>query len=294
VITVIIPTRDRACLVAEAIASVLHSPLVSSADQIILVDDDSSDHTVDVARDLGVRYLRVSSHNSGAARNAGLAVATTPFVTFLDDDDVWLPGNMEPQLAALEARPDAGFAYGIVRCATQALEPLPHHYPSPPLSSGAVPERLHLAYPQLGVVLFRRHAIEAVGGFDARIPYHQDGDLMLRVAAQHEIVGVEVVGMLHRLRPPSRGRSDYHWRYRDTATWRPRHIGLGWKCHTAYIIGRKSHFFHRFAEDGAACAAAGERRNALVCVGRALWMSPPHALRHSRLLASIVAACVST
>src|SRR5579859_2036251 len=228
-ISVVIPTQDRAGVLGGAIESVLASPLIMSPAQIIVVDDDSHDQTQEVAQRYGVRYVRVACHSSGGSRNVGFRMVRTPYVTFLDDDDVWLPGNMGPQLAALDARPAAGLAYGIAQCATEELEPLPWRFPSPPLPSGLVPDDLHRSgYPQLGVVLFRREAVAAVGAYDPRIRYHQDADLILRVAAQQEIVGVEVVGMLHRLRSPSKARSDYFWAdaRREVLRWRPTQVGV--------------------------------------------------------------------
>jgi glycosyltransferase involved in cell wall biosynthesis len=298
-ISVVITTQDRATLLRKAIESVLPSPLISSPEQVIVVDDDSHDETEDVARQFGVRYVRIADHNTAHSRNAGLALAQTPYVTFLDDDDVWLPGNMEAQLSALETHPAAAFAYGIAQCATEdlepILEPLPLQFPTPPLPSGLVPEQLHLSnYPQLGVVLFRREAVAAVGGSDPRIRYHQDGDLMLRIAGHHEIVGVEVVGMLHRLRPPSKARSDYHWATdrREVTRWRPRHVGVGWKTAARYRIETRGLFCWHFYEDAAACLDLGHRRDAMICLWRALWISPAHALRHARALGSTLWQCI--
>ena len=129
-----------------------------------MVDDDSHE-TEEVVRQFGMRYVRISRHNVSHCRNAGLSLTDTPFVTFLDDDDIWLPGNMEAQLTALETHPAAAFSFGIAQCATEDLEPLPWRFPSPPLPSGLVPDELHLKYPPIiGTVLFRQDAIAEVGG----------------------------------------------------------------------------------------------------------------------------------
>jgi glycosyltransferase involved in cell wall biosynthesis len=290
-ISVVIPTRNEAKMLAVAIASVLRSPLIGSPEQIIVVDDDSEDGTEQVVRSFGVTYLRVACHNVSGSRNAGFALVQTPFVTFLDHDDAWLPGNLEEQLSVLEARPGAAFAYGLTQCATDDLEPLPSTYPSPPLPSGIVPEQLHLGYPQLGVVLFRYEAIADAGGFDIALPYYQDGDLMIRIAAKHEIVGVTAVGALHRLRRPSRGRADYYWSNRDVIWWRPKGVGIGWRTTAKYFVGRKSLFFTRFVEDATGCATNGRRRDALICLSRAAWISPPHAVRRAGRLASVLRHC---
>ena len=288
-IAVVIPTRDRAPLLDAAIASVRASPLITTPSQIVVIDDDSHDDSAAVALKHGVQYQRVVHHSMSLPRNAGLELVNTPYVTFLDDDDAWLPGNMEPQLAALESNPKAAFAYGMARCTTENFQPIAEAiFPKPPLHSGLVPERLHLHYPQLGVVLFRREAVVDAGGFDPRIPYNHDGDLMIRIAAKHPIVGVNFVGMLHRIRDPSRARADYHWRYRDVRNWWPRGVGVGVSSAARLMISTRSLFFHRFCEDTAACVDCGQRKDALVCLSRALRVSPAHAVRHYRRMASLL------
>jgi glycosyltransferase involved in cell wall biosynthesis len=289
-ISVVIPTHDRADLLRGAIESVKASPLIQSPRQIVVVDDDSHDHTCDVARQLGVTYLRVACHSAAGSRNAGLAVSHTPYVSFLDDDDVWLSGNMEAQLGCLESRPDAGFAYGMAQPVSDELEPIHHLFPVPPLPSGRVPDKLHLSYPQLGVVLFRRQALAEVGGFDTRIRYYEDGDLMSRVAARHEIVGLELVGMLYRERPPSKARADYFWAEarRELTRWRPKQAGISWLPAARFRFRAKGLFCGRFFNDAAACAGLGARRDTLVCVARAVRISPVHALRHSAWIPAIL------
>ncbi len=292
-ISVVIPTRNWANRVGITIASVLASPLIASPQQVILVDDDSEDETEQVVRHFGIRYRRVACRNVSGSRNAGLALVQTPYVTFLDHDDVWLPGNLEPQLSLLESDPNLAFAYGITQCATDELKPLPWTYPSPPLPSGVVPEQLHLAYPQLGVVLFRREVIAGIGGFDLRIPYYGDGDLLIRIAARHEIIGVPSVGILHRIRDPSRERDDYYWSNRHGTNWRPKGVGIGWRTKAKFCVGIKSLFFGRFVEDAFACAKSGQRRDAFICLMRAVYFSPPHAGWHFRKLALVLRECLA-
>jgi glycosyltransferase involved in cell wall biosynthesis len=287
-LSVVIPTRDRASLLDVTIASVLRSPLIVSPGQIIVVDDDSHDDTEAVARKHAVSYLRVDHHNISRTRNAGFSLVRTPYVAFLDHDDIWLPGNMEPQLEALKRHPDAAFAYGIARCASEELQPIPLAFPSPPLPSGIIPDQLHLGYPNLGVVLFRREAVSGVGGFDPAIRYHQDADLLLRIAARQKIVGVDFEGMLHRLRSPSRARADYYWASREVLHWLPRRLGVGWPAAIRFLVKTKGLFFYRFCADAAACASLGHRRDALQCLSRAVRVSPLHALRHCSDVASIL------
>jgi glycosyltransferase involved in cell wall biosynthesis len=285
-VSVVIPTHNRAAQLETALLSVIDSPLISSPDQIIVVDDDSQDRTPEVVSKFGVRSVTVARHSPACSRNAGWRRTATEYVTFLDDDDVWLPGNLEPQLAALDAHPRAGFAYGIARCAQEDLEPSDTIFPAPPLASGHTPGGLHEQYPQLGVVLFRRAALEEAAGFDPRVPYGEDAELMLRIAARREIVGVERVGMLHRIRRASRARSDYFWPLREIARWRPKGVGVGWHAALRFQVSTRGLFFSRFVDDAAACSAAGHRWDALVCGARATWVSPLHAVRHHQYLRS--------
>ena len=144
------------------------------------------------------------------------------------------------------------------------------------------------------MVLFRREAVAAVGAYDPRIRYHQDADLILRVAAQQEIVGVEVVGMLHRLRSPSKDRADFFWAEarREVIGWRPTQAGVGWWTAAKFRFRTKGLFFWRFCDDAGACIALGHRRDALTCLWWAARVSPLRALRRSGTLASLFWRCV--
>jgi hypothetical protein len=169
------------------------------------------------------------------------------------------------------------------------LEPLPWRFPSPPLPSGIVPDDLHRnGYPQLGVVLFRQEALAAVSAYDPGIRYSQDADLLIRIAAQYEIVGVEVVGMLHRLRSPSMARCDYFWAEarREVLQWRPQ-VAVRWWTGAAFRIRTRGLFYGRFSDDAEACLVLGNRHGALICLWRAARVSPGHALRRFGRLLSL-------
>jgi len=287
-ISVVIPTHNRAQWLAAAIKSTLESPLIEP-NHVIVVDDDSKDDTEEVARSYGVTYLRGVFKGPSGARNAGLAATTTYYVNFLDDDDEWLPHNMEAQLAALENRPDAGFAFGLAQTATEDMRPTVWTWPSLPLPTGYAPDTLHGRYPQLGAVLFRRDAITEAGGFDPQIPYHNCGDLELRIAARHEIIGLNVIGVLYRERRAGKTRADYFWSNRAVTNWWPQTVG--WRAKVRFIHWVRRLFFSRFLEDAAASAETGRLRDAFVCLGRALWVSPAHFLWNMREVTRILQVC---
>jgi glycosyltransferase involved in cell wall biosynthesis len=107
-LSVVIPTWNRAQLVCEAINSALvqHSEV-----EVIVVDDASTDATVALLEsELGARIhlLRLDRRRGpGGARNAGASIAQGVFVAFLDSDDVWLPGKLAAELEVFERFPDA-------------------------------------------------------------------------------------------------------------------------------------------------------------------------------------------
>ena len=108
-LSVVIPTWNRARLVCDAV----RSALAQRADdvEVIVVDDASTDATASVlGREFGpqIRFLRLEHRRgAGGARNAGARLARGEFVAFLDSDDVWLPGKLDVELEVFAQFPDA-------------------------------------------------------------------------------------------------------------------------------------------------------------------------------------------
>src|SRR6185295_2750617 len=93
-ISVVVPTYNRARLVVRAVESVLAQ--TRPPDELIVVDDGSTDDTPAALARFGDRVRLVSQRNAGAAaaRNNGLALASRPWAAFLDSDDVWVPDHL--------------------------------------------------------------------------------------------------------------------------------------------------------------------------------------------------------
>ena len=86
-VAVVIPTYNRVRLLERALRSVLDQARV--ADEIIVVDDGSTDGTAEAVADLPVRLVRQANAGAAAARNRGVREASSPWVAFLDSDDLW-------------------------------------------------------------------------------------------------------------------------------------------------------------------------------------------------------------
>ncbi|MCL1469349.1 glycosyltransferase family 2 protein [Argonema antarcticum A004/B2] len=107
-VTVVIPTYNRANLIVRATDSVIKQTYNNL--EIIVVDDASTDNTAEVIKaikDPRIRYI-VYEKNGGSdkARNTGIEAATGEYIAFLDSDDVWLPNKIELQVATIQNASD--------------------------------------------------------------------------------------------------------------------------------------------------------------------------------------------
>jgi hypothetical protein len=110
-VSAIIPTYNRARLVERAIRSALAAAVPD--DEILVIDDGSTDGTEQVVSPYRyrVRYIRTENRGAGAARNRGVAEARKPLVAFLDSDDEWLPWRLDLARQVLQRRPDVLFCF---------------------------------------------------------------------------------------------------------------------------------------------------------------------------------------
>lgn len=113
-VSVVIPTYNRAVLLATTLRSVLAQSV--PPDEIIIIDDGSTDHTSAVCAKLpaSVRYIRQENRGLSVARNRGIAEASSEWIALCDSDDCWLPRKLEHQLAALDA---TNASWSVTGCA---------------------------------------------------------------------------------------------------------------------------------------------------------------------------------
>ena len=110
-VSVILPAYNAESTILEAVDSVLSQTDVEL--ELIVVNDGSTDSTLEMLSALSDPRLTIlSGSNTGpaAARNRGIKRARGDLIAFIDADDIWLPGKVTNQLAALEAQPSAALA----------------------------------------------------------------------------------------------------------------------------------------------------------------------------------------
>ncbi len=116
-VSVVIPAYNAGKYIGRAIDSVLAQ--TRPADEIIVVDDGSTDNTAEVAHGYGdkVRFIRQENAGASVARNTGIEAATGEWIAFLDADDEWLPQKLKLQTEHLRRNPDLVWTTGnFIRC----------------------------------------------------------------------------------------------------------------------------------------------------------------------------------
>jgi glycosyltransferase involved in cell wall biosynthesis len=200
VVSVIVTTKNRAPLLREALDSVDRARSEHYELDVIVVDDGSTDDTANVVAGYRVKVIRTDGVGMARARNLGLEAATGDFVTFLDDDDVWLPGNIASQLDEFERHPEYAAVHGQSQLMQFDGTPYGAPVPNGPLPSGQIFESLLSYMPQVATVLTRTWAAHEAGGMDVTLNGDTDWDWLLRIAWRHQIGRIDRAVMLFRQR----------------------------------------------------------------------------------------------
>jgi glycosyltransferase involved in cell wall biosynthesis len=193
-VSVVIPAYNSVATIGRAIDSVLAQ--TQPPDQIIVVDDGSTDGTAVAVSEYGGRidYTWQPNAGPGAARNRGIQEAKYPWIAFLDADDEWLPDRLERQIRILQVHPDLAWVTGnFLRSDSQGRSG----------SLFAVPDNSHqpehisffAAFVQdrwgcTDTLLIRREVFERVGQFRGEYKTTEDLDMWFRIAFEYPDIGI--------------------------------------------------------------------------------------------------------
>jgi glycosyltransferase involved in cell wall biosynthesis len=206
-ITAVIPTHDRAGLLATTLRTVLWQRDVSL--EVIVVDDGSTDETpttVKQLRDPRVRFLRNERPEGvSAARNRGAAEARTSWLAFCDDDDLWAPDKLARQLAAAQTVGSA-WAYGGAVHVNIHLAVLSAMRPPAPARLVSILPGWNLMPGGSSNVIVRTDTFRAVGGWDPGLVNLADWDLWARLAREGHPACVDGPLVGYRIHPGNASR----------------------------------------------------------------------------------------
>jgi glycosyltransferase involved in cell wall biosynthesis len=212
-VSVIIPSRNSADWLPEAIASAASQERIRT--EILIVDDGSTDDTVDTAREstriLSNACVVCESHGGvSRARNVGTRLARGSFIQYLDADDVLEPNTLVQRVQlleqsggdiaycdwiSLERRSDGSFNTGVTV--------------SRVLSDRPDVDLLTNEWWPTGAVLYRRHVVQSVGPWNEDLKIAQDTNFLIRAASRKfKFVRVDHVGCRYRIVEGSLSRQD--------------------------------------------------------------------------------------
>lgn len=192
-ISVVVPVYNAGPYLKKAVDSLLAERLPGL--EVVVVDDGSTDDGVAALSGLPVRVVRQKNRGEAAARNAGVRLASAPYVTFLDADDVMVPGALASRLEFLEAHPEecavAGLPSRLIdengRAAAEVFARM--------AAKLSFPFRLNEGFYRSGrffpvscsLYLYRRETFDLHGFYDEALPVAPDCDFHFRLLRSVEI-----------------------------------------------------------------------------------------------------------
>lgn len=160
-VSVIIPANNGEKYLAEAFESVFNQTYTNY--EVIIVDDGSTDHTMQIIENYErpLSLIRQRHLGAGAARNSGVRNSQGEFIAFLDQDDYWISTKLENQISVLNNNPEIDGVIAQVKNVQQSKWSLKEHFDKPLLTNtmaGYCPS----------AILIRREAFFDVGFFEER------------------------------------------------------------------------------------------------------------------------------
>ncbi len=197
-VTVVCPTYNSAAFISASLHSVAEQ--TKKPAEVVVVDDGSSDATCEVVERFArtapfrVRLLRLPHRGPGAARNAGVRAAATPWVAFLDSEDLWFSEKLERVAAKARQMPDVQFfCHHEENWRIDGSNKLMDFARGVDLSRPIVPQLYRRNFFTPSAVICRREPLVACGLFDETYPSAQDYELWMRLAPQVKIAFIEEV-----------------------------------------------------------------------------------------------------
>lgn len=191
-LSAIIPTYNRASFLKNAIDSVLKQSV--SVDEIIIVDDGSTDGTKNIVEDyklnsrsIDIHYLYQNNKGPAAARNLGITFSRCDFVAFLDSDDSWVKRKIEKQFSALLKEPDYLISHSGEKWYRRGehLNKKKKHLPQ---HGDIFKQSLNLCAVGMSTVIANRNLFSEYGLFDEKMRCCEDYEFWLRVSAFKEFM----------------------------------------------------------------------------------------------------------
>ena len=183
-ITVIIPTYNRESFLSKAIESILNQTV--KADEIIIIDDGSTDNTKELIHKYSVKYIYQNNSGVSSARNHGIQLSSNAWICFLDSDDIWEENKLEKQIAFHNKNPHILFSHTdeLWIFNNKVIKQKKHQ-----LKSQGFCFQKNIANTIIGAstVIINKKIFDDIGYFDEELSVCEDYDIWLRILIKYEL-----------------------------------------------------------------------------------------------------------
>ncbi|SEO42256.1 Glycosyltransferase involved in cell wall bisynthesis [Rhodospirillales bacterium URHD0017] len=264
-VSVIVPTFDRLAMLREALACIrdVEGSGIQADFEILVGDNGLKEKTQLLCLEYGAIYVPAHVRGPSSARNAAMGAASGDFLAFLDDDDAWVRGHIEPHLAYLDAHPEHDAVFGQAIYTDPDLNPVSAPWPAAPGSGDDLMRNmLSGVFAQIGTVVARRSVIDSIGYFDTRDMGAEDVDWLLRLATKKKLGFVATPCVLFRGRAPTDAQERLRIRFARQVFLRhalPNALRL-WKSPFDMMRSYHKqlfHFYQHFTQKAIRCAENG-------------------------------------
>ena len=202
-VSIIIPVYNREKTIKRCIDSIVNQTLLPN--EIIVVDDGSTDKTLEILNGFGsdIKIIKQNHKGAQAARNAGIRAAQGEYIAFLDSDDEWMPEKLEVQMKELKKKPNAVICgNGIIQRDWKG--DIPKVYDSAGKKNIRVGSRktfmlrgksgyvykelLENSFCLFQALLTSKENLLCIGMLDENVPSYQEWDTAIRLAEKFEFV----------------------------------------------------------------------------------------------------------
>lgn len=195
-VSVIMPTWNRAQIISQAIQSVLDQSYTNW--ELIICDDDSDDNTELVVKgitDNRIKYYKLSKNNGAVARNHGIKYAKGAIIAFLDSDNIWHPQYLDCVVSAHLLKKSPVVYTGYLDAQISKDKITSYEIKFHPFKFSKLAWRNYI---DLNTLSFNANCLKVVGFFDPLLERQQDWDLIIRNAAHYDFYGIDLPLVFYR------------------------------------------------------------------------------------------------
>jgi len=183
-ISVIIPTFNRSSFLTKTINAILEQTV--SVDEIIVVDDGSTDDTREICSNFDIRYIYQDNKGVSSARNHGISLSLNDWIAFCDSDDIWHKEKIEKQIIFHQKNQHILISHTneIWKFNEKIIKQKKHHQKP---SGYCFEDNLDSCKIGASTTLLNKSILEDIGYFDESLIACEDYDLWLRILLKYEL-----------------------------------------------------------------------------------------------------------